>query len=397
MGETLKTLPSSERARELVCVWLWPSLFLFHFPPTPCSLPTSSHTGKPIAATTLHLYAQEKLFNRAIATGGSCLLVPPVTAEVQEQTYQAVLGILGLEKLQPEERIQQLLTLPLDQIIAKIPPYVAFMPTVDGEIIPCKPTFAAIADPADESMPAKRWLDGLMIGDSQFDGSVLGFMLAHLKPNIRQRFPASIRSSFSSTPNVAESLLELYGFTSPVAADQSQDDEACFMKYLQLSTDMGFYAATISFARGWRQGSQHQSSSKIFPFFFNEPNPWPGPYQGYATHVLDVVFLFQNYNDKLPPAQRAAAEGFALDLMRFVAGQDPWDAYTPEKGTAKVFGPSIEVTGRDEPAAGDVAVSKVVDDAESEATSRKTALLQLGQEVGFDKLDEALGRFRMGL
>jgi hypothetical protein len=110
-----------------------------------------------------------------------------------------------------------------------------------------------------------------------------------------------------------------------------------------------------------------------------------------------VVFLFQNYNDKLPPAQRAAAEGFALDLMRFVAGQDPWDAYTPEKRTAKVFGPSIEVTGRDEPAAGAVAVSKVVDDAESEATDRKTALLQLGQEVGFDKLDEALGRFRMGL
>lgn len=117
------------------------------------------------------MYSEEKLYNRAIATGGSCLLIPPSTAEDQERTYQQVLTVLGLDKLEPEQRIQQLLTLPLDEAIAKLPPYIAFSPLTDGDIVPCRPTYAAIADPADQSMPGKQWTDGLAIGDSQFDVS----------------------------------------------------------------------------------------------------------------------------------------------------------------------------------------------------------------------------------
>jgi len=210
--------------------------------------------------------------------------------------------------------------------------------------------------------------------------------MGHLKPNIRQKFSQSIRSSLASTPEVAESLLESYGFKSPPLKDPAEDDEASFMNFLYFCTAIGYYAATTSFARGWPDTPS--SSSKLFTFFFNEPNPWPGAFQGQATHVLDVVFLFQNYNDKLPPAQRAAAEGFALDLMRFVAGQAPWEANTAKQRKAKVFGPS---KGTSE------AVTKVVDNAESEEGGRRTAILELGSQVGLDKLSEAFGRFQMGL
>lgn len=308
--------------------------------------------------------------------------------------------MLGLADLEPEERIQRLLTIPLDEVIAKIPPYIAFMPTVDGDILPCRPTFAAISDPADESMPGKRWADGLMIGDSQFDvspptmtvrvmlltpsqASTLGLLMGHLKPDIRTKFSQSMRSSLSSTPEVAESLLESYGFKSTPLKDSGEDDEVSFIKFLHFCTDMGYYAATTSFARGW------PSSSKVLTFFFNEPNPWPGPFQGQATHVLDVVFLFQNYNDKLPPAQRAAAEAFAVDLMRFVAGQDPWQANTTGQRHAKVFGPSTGSSGS--------AVARVVGDAESAETGRTTTILDLGRQVGLDKLSDAFRRFQMGL
>ncbi|KIX03914.1 uncharacterized protein Z518_07467 [Rhinocladiella mackenziei CBS 650.93] len=333
-------------------------------------------------ATTLHLYSKEPLFNRAIATGGSCLLVPPFSPQDHESVYQKVLAVLGSEDLGPEERIQKLLSIPMDEIIAKLPPYITFLPMVDGDIIPCRPTFAAVSDPADESMPGKQWCEGLTIGDSQFDASTFGFMMAHLKPNIRQKFSASIRSSLSSTPHIAESLLELYDFKAIALLDPRDDDEIAFFNFLKFCTDIGYYAATTSFARGWPS-----SNSKIFTFFFNEPNPWPGVYQGLATHVLDVVFLFQNYNDKLPPSQEAAAKEFALDLMRFVSGKDPWEENIVSQRKAKVFGPSTG-DGR--------SVSRIIDNAESEASGRRIAILDLGNEVGFDVLAEALRRFQMG-
>ncbi|OAP54791.1 esterase/lipase [Fonsecaea erecta] len=334
-------------------------------------------------ATTLHLYSKEALFNRAIATGGSCLLVPVFPPEVQEHTYQQLLSILGLDKLDAEERIQKLLTLPMDEVIAKLPPSVTFLPTVDGDIIPVQPTFAEVADRTDQSMPGKQWLEALMIGHSEFDASVLGFMLGHLKSGIREKFPASLRSSLSATPEIAESLLAAYGFNDSTL----DDDEAAFVKFLELVNDISFFGATTSFARGWPLSPA--AEPKIFPFFFNEPNPWPGAYPGRATHVLDVVFLFQNHNQNLPPAQRAAAEAFGLDVVRFVAGQAPWAGYTPEKRAAKVFGPSTGNEAR--------ATARVIEDAEAPETGRGKAILDIGDKVGFDKLNEAVGRFRMGL
>jgi len=103
--------------------------------------------------------------------------------------------------------------------------------------------------------------------------------------------------------------------------------------------------------------------------------------------VLDVVFLFQNHNHNLSPAQRAAAEQMGLDWMKFVAGQKPWEGYTPEKRAAKVYGPSKD---------GETASSKVVD-AESLETGRGEKIIEFGDKVGFDRLNEVVGRFRMGL
>jgi hypothetical protein len=126
-------------------------------------------------ATTLHLYSPEKLFNRAIATGGSFLLVGPFSYDIYEGVYQQVLSALGLDKLEPEERIKQLLSLPIDDVIAKLPPYIAFLPVIDGDIVPTRPTYEAIAQQEDQSLPGKKWLDGFMIGDSQFDVSLVSF------------------------------------------------------------------------------------------------------------------------------------------------------------------------------------------------------------------------------
>lgn len=122
-------------------------------------------------ATTLHLYSPEKLFNRAIATGGSFLLVGPFSYEIYEGIYQQVLSALGLDKLEPDERVRQLLSLPLNDVIARLPPSIAFLPAIDGDIVPTRPSYAAVSRQEDQELPGKKWLDGFMIGDSQFDVS----------------------------------------------------------------------------------------------------------------------------------------------------------------------------------------------------------------------------------
>ena len=202
-----------------------------------------------------------------------------------------------------------------------------------------------------------------------------------LEKRHQEKFPSSIKSSLSSDPAFAEQILEAYGFT-----DSSIDDEAAFVNFLNFVNDISFYGATITYGRGWPQ--TESGESKIHTFFFNEPNPWPGAYQGRATHVLDVVFLFQNHNDNLPSAQRAAAEELGLDWMKFVAGHKPWEGYSPEERNAKVFGPSK--------ADGSKATSKIVD-AESLETGRGKAIIELGEKVGFDKLNDIVGRFRLGM
>ena len=71
-------------------------------------------------AVTLHLLSEQKLFNRALATGGTFLLRGPSTSEVQEVTYQRVCSALGLTDLGRAERIERLLKVDMDEAIEKI-------------------------------------------------------------------------------------------------------------------------------------------------------------------------------------------------------------------------------------------------------------------------------------
>jgi len=191
----------------------------------------------------------------------------------------------------------------------------------------------------------------------------------------------TLKTSLARMPEAADAILETYGFNSPALATAAEDDEAAFKNYLHFVNDVGYYAATVSFARGWPE-------SKLLTFAFNEPNPWPGLFTGEATHVLDVVFLFQNYNDKLSPAQKKAAEGFGLDFARFISGQQPWPAYSKAQRNAKVFGPSVE---------GSEAVTRIIGDNEAEESGRRTKILGIGQDIGFDALSAAIVRFQIGL
>ena len=78
---------------------------------------------------------------------------------------------------------------------------------------------------------------------------------------------------------------------------------------------------------------------KAYVFHFNEPNPWPGRYQGVATHILDAAFLFQNYNEFLDDAQQESTRAFGEDFIDFVVGKEPFPPYVAAEGGAMVYGP----------------------------------------------------------
>jgi carboxylesterase type B len=164
---------------------------------------------------------------------------------------------------------------------------------------------------------------------------------------------------------IASRLLSSY-----VISPSTEDDEA-FEKVLQFGGDMSFYAPTLAFA---------QSLENIMPVYmyrFNEGNDWPGPWQGRSTHIHDLTYLLQNFNDHLDDEQVRLAEELAADVIAFANGQAPWQRWTNDQKTAKVF----EVGGTGE-----------VEDV-PEKTGRKSIVLDLADEVGFDALKGAFVRF----
>lgn len=201
----------------------------------------------------------------------------------------------------------------------------------------------------------------------------MAFFLGHKKAGICEDFPKYIRQSFPDEP-WATKLLEAYGFTSML-----KDEDLAFKKFLHFFNDISYYAPTIHFARGW--------SSNCHVFFINERNPWEGMFKGEATHVMDVMLLFQNLNEQFPPAVQANAVQFAVDCFKFMHGTQPWPSCTAEQQSAKIYGPSSWKPRVSAP------IAKVVDDILSPETGRRRVMIDFGARLGFDELARAVARF----
>lgn len=165
-------------------------------------------------------------------------------------------------------------------------------------------------------------------------------------------------------------VFQAYGITPTLS-----DDEGIY-KIIKFSTDIGFFAPTIAFAQSW--------PGTAYVYHFNEPNPWDGPWKGEAGHVLDVAYLFQNYNDFLDEAQRQVAVSFAGDFIKFVNGKNEWASFGTKEG-AQVYGPS-----------GKGFTSEYVEGITAERSGRSNIIYELGKSIGFDELAGAWSAFFTG-
>ncbi|RBA14812.1 carboxylesterase [Fusarium proliferatum] len=261
------------------------------------------------------------------------------------------------------ERIFALLGTPYDELFTRVPMNIAYRPMLDGDVVPFAMNHGNVQD-KESKIPGRRWLNGLVIGDCQFDASSLAILAGFKKSNIAKKFPDIMRTRLGDSATT-ERLLVAYD------ADASNDDETVFTGFLRFSTDIGYYAATCSFAQGW--------APITHTFAFNEPNPWSGMFQGHATHVFDIAMLFQNFQTDLPAAQVEAGRQMAADLFLFVHGRPPW--VTADKGTM-VYGPSVVGP-----------VRNVVSGRLPEEAGRRRAIIDASDAINIDEIAAAHAAF----
>lgn len=201
-------------------------------------------------------------------------------------------------------------------------------------------------------------------------GSILKFALVNRKSGIATKFQESLSATLKSQEQSLQKIFESYNITSNVS-----DDEA-LKNILRYMTDVHFYAPVTELAKSWPQSS--------FVYHFNVPNPWEGPDKGEASHILDVAFLFQNFNDFLSAEEQDIARRFAKDIITFVYGEDPYPVHNQETRGAEIYGRS-----------GNAGV-EFVQSQDVSQHGRRDTVWELSSSVGLDKLSGALDMFMAG-
>ncbi|WDK14590.1 carboxylesterase [Colletotrichum graminicola] len=261
------------------------------------------------SSTTRLLYSNETLATQIIVLGGCPPLLAPLDAAVAEQVYHDVTKAFRLEDLSSSQRIKALSEVSPEDLLAKLEGVRPFLPILDGDTVPFTPTFETSR--AKKVIPSGTSCRAMMIGYAPLDASIFGFVgLLHKKEGIATKFIQSISSSLSQHPDATTRILQAYEISEAAGDDES------LIRVLQFASDLVFRASAELYAKSFHGNS--------YLLEFAERNPWDGPFKGHSTHVLDVAFLFQNYNEHLSEKQRQTAEAFAADVIDFVHGEAPW-------------------------------------------------------------------------
>ncbi|EAU29334.1 conserved hypothetical protein [Aspergillus terreus NIH2624] len=325
------------------------------------------------ASVTYHLNTEKALFNRAIVMSGSYFLTPSLSYEVHEQNYQQAMAALGLTEASADKRIRALLETPGQDLIGKLPPTILATPAIDGDMVSSVGSFAQTADRGSGVPKGKPWCKDLMIGDAQMDASIMALLMPNAKAGCARKFTTAMNTALQSHPMIAQEILKKYGLTENI------DDETAFTAILDYINDVCFFAPVLTFAQGW--------TGNAYVYYFNEGNPWDGPWKNRASHILDLAYLFQNFREFLTPAQQAVATAFAEDFFKFCHGIAPWPAVSGgdvETGfRARVYGPSSDnlcVEETSQPYGGE--------------TQRRQILFDYRDQVSFDDLARVFSIFK---
>ncbi|KAL1889728.1 hypothetical protein Sste5346_008714 [Sporothrix stenoceras] len=349
---------------------LWVQQFIHGFGGNPARVTLAGQSAGAVAAM-LHLQSKEPLFDQLILLSGSSLLLPPVAAEVSEAAYSRAVHALDLEGLPSLDRIKALVDGPETLLYEKITPDIPLLPVIDSDLVHSRPTFETFSQgpgTIKPSLPGATWCRRLFIGDCAFDASIFYDALDHRKAGLLDIFHKSLTTSLKDQRAV-NVLEQAYGIT------PGEPDYIIVRNILRWATDIGFHAPARTMAHNW--------PGPAFLYHINAPNPWNGLWQGEACHIMDVVLLFQNYNEQLPPEQQVLARQFAAAIAAFAAGEEPFPSHHEKPCGAMVYGP---------PAA---SLAFIVHD-NAAAFGRRDDVAKLTETCSLDAQMDAWNRFLAG-
>ncbi|KAL4878107.1 Alpha/Beta hydrolase protein [Aspergillus karnatakaensis] len=305
---------------------------IFEFRFESCADTDLSHLHLPTTASaTYHLSSNDPLFKRIVCLSGQFLAVRPLPSAVHEHFYTRALEILGLDKVPSQERVTRIQNLDADDLrrISGFPS----RPILDGDVCHLVPSYKRIENMMPEELH-RGWCADLLIGGCMFDGSILADALTHRQPNLAVSFPTHLRATLPDcTEDVLTTLLSEYRIT------DTATDEQALEGVLHLANHILFHAPPLAIARAWQTTP---SAGAAYVYRFNQPNPWPGRWEGQAAHITDLTLLLQNYNEVLPSRCRAVGREYAEKLLAFVAGETPWPEFDAARGES---GGNVHVFG----------------------------------------------------
>ncbi|SPO07784.1 related to carboxylesterase [Cephalotrichum gorgonifer] len=265
----------------------------------------------------LLLLSKEPLAKQLILIGGSPPLMGQLPMPAADHIAKDVMLALGLDGVPSSDAAQRLLNIPVEDFWTKIPMSIPMIPVIDNDVVPTQVTLRTFSQGV-PAMPGYDWVSSIMVGDSKLDASIMAYTsLLARKAGIAASFQASAAKTLQAHPDTLKSLLQHYSLDE-TATSTLTDDEA-LLNILKFISDVAFFMPAVEIASNFPKNS--------FIFGFNEPNPWDGLFKGHASHVLDVAFLFQNYNQFLDETQRASAVAFATDVITFTNSQQPWKPF----------------------------------------------------------------------
>lgn len=329
-----------------------------------------------------HLQSPEPLFKRLAAYGGSPL-IQPIPLQVSEIAYDIATKVLGIDGQSPADQVKSLLKMPAEELLAKLGHLpVPLTAAVDAEVVRSKTTFAALAtaSPLEKEFPGTEYCKSVLVEDGQFDGMVLDVTaLAGRKDNLAKSLKNSLETVFANDPATAKTILDGYGI------NESNTDRVPVLNFLN---DIGFAQPAKATAEAFA-GAGSRLGTSSFLAHFNMPNPWPGLWQGKATHALDIAILLGNYNEFLSPGQKATSDQLSGDFLAFANGKEPFTPYTAESGFSKVYHAAADAKDDE---------SRVVKESSEEETGRRQILdkLAAGDPTVLDKLVDVFGHFLKG-
>ncbi|RSL70898.1 hypothetical protein CEP53_001725 [Fusarium sp. AF-6] len=279
---------------------------------------------KVTASVDFHLQSEEALFGQAILFGGSSILLKPLEPEAAESIYNSTIQALALNEQSPKDRIEFLLSIPAELMLSK----------------------------AANEMIAASIFNILNLSARQ-QGITTSFR-AHLIKTLRQ--------------TAASKVLDHYNIR-----DNTPDEESLLI-ITQAITDVGYYALSVKLAESFPGDSVLGH--------FNEPNPWDGVHVGRANHILDIAYLWGNYDEKYGLENRRVARALAEDVLSFVNGGDSLPVFGMEEKKVVVYGPGID------------GVSRQILGWDDRAARRDGAIFKVAKEAGgLGKLLQALLSF----